>query len=67
MRTLVSLAAGGRHPAAALVAAGAWQDETALREALAGMAPKLEAIGLRICRRKADLRIAWAKPAQPAP
>lgn len=60
-RTLAPLAAGGRHPGNALVAAGTWVDEGALREALAGLAPKLEAVGLRICRRKAGLRMARAK------
>lgn len=60
VRTLLPMAAGGRHPASALVEAGAWRDEAALREALAAMAPKLAAIGLRIYRRKAGLRIARA-------
>ncbi|APT31382.1 hypothetical protein MCBMB27_02091 [Methylobacterium phyllosphaerae] len=72
VRTLAPLAAGGRHPAAALVAAGGWQDEAALREALSGLGPKLAALGLRICRRKAGLRMAKVKgdracPARQAP
>ncbi|WP_139220990.1 hypothetical protein [Methylobacterium brachiatum] len=62
VRTLGPLAAGGRHPAAVLMAAGSWGDEEALREALVGLGPKLAAIGLRICRRKAGLRMAKARP-----
>ncbi|MCJ2132786.1 hypothetical protein MKK69_01680 [Methylobacterium sp. J-026] len=58
VRTLTPLAAGGRHAAAVLVAAGGWQDEVALREALAALGPKLAVLGLRICRRKAGLRMA---------
>lgn len=58
LRTLAPLAAGGRHPAVALVAAGGWRDEAALHEALSGLGPKLAALGLRICRRKAGLRMA---------
>lgn len=61
VRTLAPLTAGGRHPAAALLAAGGWRDEAALREALTGLAPKLAALGLRVCRRKAGLRMARAK------
>lgn len=61
-RTLEPLAAGGRHLPAALVAAGSWQDEAALREALDALAPKLAALGLRICRRKAGIRMAKVKP-----
>jgi hypothetical protein len=62
VRTLEPLAAGGRHPAASLVAAGGWGDELALREALDAMVPKLHAVGLRICRRKAGLRMTKAGP-----
>ena len=40
------------------MAAGGGQDEVALREALASLGPKLTALGLRICRRKAGLRMA---------
>ncbi len=58
IETLAPLAQGGRHPAAVLVTAGKWVDEVALREALAGLGPKLAAVGLRICRRKAGLRMA---------
>jgi len=61
VRTLVPLAAGGRHPPAALVAAGGWKDEAALREALARLSRKLAALGLRIDRRKAGLRMAKMK------
>ncbi|MCJ2059189.1 hypothetical protein MKL09_21940 [Methylobacterium sp. J-048] len=57
MHTLMPLAVGGRHLPTVLMAAGGWSDKAALREALAGLAPKLDAIGLRICRRKARLRI----------
>lgn len=64
VRTLVPLAAGGRHPPAVLMAAGGWADEGALREALAGLAPKLGALGLRVCRRKAGLRMAKLKQAR---
>lgn len=64
-RTLEPLAAGGRHPVAVLMEAGGWADEDVLGEALAGVAPKLGAIGLRVCRRKAGLRMAKQKP--PAP
>ncbi|MDH3031062.1 hypothetical protein [Methylobacterium fujisawaense] len=64
-RTLAPLAAGGRHPVADLIAAGSWRDEEALREALAGLGPKLAILGLRICWRKAGLRIAKLKPAAP--
>lgn len=62
IQTLAPLAAGGRHPDAALVTAGAWRDEEALREALAGIGGKLAALGLRIDRRKAGLRMARLKP-----
>lgn len=60
-RTLAPLAIRGRHPAAALVAAGGWRDEAALREALAGLSEKLAVLGLRIDRRKAGLRMAKAR------
>lgn len=60
-RTLAPLAVGGRHPIAALMAASAWQDEAALREALAGVSPKLAAVGLRTDRRKGVIRIARAQ------
>ena len=59
--TLTPLAQGGRHPATALMAAGGWASEEALREALAGLGPKLSAIGLRVCRRKTGLRMARAR------
>jgi|GEM_PF-3001032 len=62
VRTLAPLAAGGRQPANALVEAGAWRDEVALREALTGIGGKLAALGLRIDRRKAGLRMARMKP-----
>ncbi|WP_267361097.1 MULTISPECIES: hypothetical protein [unclassified Methylobacterium] len=67
VRTLAPLAAGGRHPVAVLMTAGGWQDEQALHEALAGLGPKLAALGLRICCRKAGLRIAKARPSKSAP
>lgn len=60
-RTLAPLAAGGRHAAAVLVAAGGWQDEDALCDALAALGPKLAVLGLRICKRRAGLRIAKLK------
>jgi hypothetical protein len=66
VRTLAPLAAGGRHSAAALVAAGGWRDEASLREALAGLSGKLAVLGLRICKRKAGLRMAKYNPAGPA-
>jgi hypothetical protein len=62
VRTLGPLAVGGRHLPAVLVTAGGWQDEEALREALTGLGLKLAAIGLRVCRRKAGLRMAKARP-----
>lgn len=61
-QTLAPLAAGGRHTPAVLVAAGGWQDEATLGEALVAIGGKLAAIGLRICRRKAGLRMAKVKP-----
>lgn len=45
------------------MASGGWGDEESLREALAGLGPKLAAIGLRVCRRKAGLRMAKARAA----
>jgi len=62
VRTLMPLSAGGRHSADALVVAGGWRDEAALREALAGLGGKLTALGLRIDRRKAGMRMARVKP-----
>lgn len=61
IETLQPLAQGGRHPTEALIAAGAWGDVAALREALNAMAPKLFAVGVRICRKKAGLRMARAR------
>ena len=63
VRTLGVLAAGGRHQPAALVAAGAWKDEGALRDALVAIGGKLAAIGLRVDRRKTGLRMAKVKDA----
>ncbi|MGH1591784.1 hypothetical protein ACRBEV_29600 [Methylobacterium phyllosphaerae] len=62
VRTLAPLAAGGRHPAATLAAAGGWREEAELWEALDGLGGKLAALGLRIDRRKAGLRMARIKP-----
>lgn len=67
IRTLAPLATGGRHSAAVLMSAGEWQDEAVLGEALDGMAGKLAALGLRICRKKAGLRMAKVKPVKQAP
>jgi hypothetical protein len=64
--TLAPLAQGGRHPVAALMTAGGWADEGALREALAALAPKLAVLGLRVCRRKAGFRMAKAMHAAPS-
>ncbi len=61
--TLMPLAQGGRQPVETLVAAGGLADETALREALAALAPKLGVIGLRVCRRKAGIRMAKVREA----
>lgn len=61
IETLQPLAQAGRHSADALVAAGKWTDEAALRKALDALAPKLAVSGLRICRRKAGLRMAKAR------
>ena len=66
-QTLAPLAAGGRHLPAVLMAAGGWQDDQALREALAGVGGKLAALGLRVDRRKAGLRMAKVRPVRPAP
>lgn len=57
-RTLEPLAAGGRYLPAVLMAAGGWQVEAAFREAMAGLEPKLAILKLRICRRKAGIRMA---------
>ncbi|XYD10156.1 hypothetical protein R1A27_06485 [Methylobacterium sp. NMS12] len=62
VRTLAPLAAGGRHLPAVLTAAGSWQDEAVLREVLAGLGPKLAALGLRICWRKVGIRMARVRP-----
>lgn len=62
LRTLEVLAVKGRHPVPSLLAAGRWQDEAALRVALEAFRPKLAAIGLRVCRRKAGWRLAKAAP-----
>jgi hypothetical protein len=62
VRTLEPLCAGGRHPTATLVAAGKWADEASLREALNALAPKLAVLGLRLCRRKAGLRMTKTRP-----
>ena len=64
VKTLEPLAAGGRHLPSVLVAAGGWQDEQALREALAGLGPKLAILNLRVCHRKAGLRMAKARAAK---
>ena len=66
VRTLAPLAAGGRHAAAVLMVAGGWQDDQALCEALAGIGGKLAALGLRIDRRKAGIRMAKIKPGRAA-
>ncbi|MCJ2017162.1 hypothetical protein MKK84_06955 [Methylobacterium sp. E-065] len=63
VRTLGPLAGGGRHLPAVLVAAGGWSGEDALREALVGIGGKLAALGLRIDRRKAGIRMAKVKTA----
>jgi len=60
-KTLEPLVASGRHTATVLMAAGDWVDEAALREALAGLGPKLAVLGLRVDRRKAGLRMAKMK------
>lgn len=67
IETLQPLAQSGRHPAEALVTAGKWADERALREALTALAPKLAVLGLRVCRRKTGIRMAKLKPAKSAP
>ncbi|MCJ2018625.1 hypothetical protein MKK84_14460 [Methylobacterium sp. E-065] len=58
MRTCEVLAGRGRHPVPSLLIAGRWDDEAALRAALKAFKPKLAAIGLRVCRRKAGWRLA---------
>lgn len=62
MRTLVPLSESGRRPAAALQAAGSWADETSMFEALAALSGKLAAIGLRIDKRKAGIRMGRLRP-----
>ncbi|MCJ2051249.1 hypothetical protein [Methylobacterium sp. J-070] len=66
LRTMEVLVSKGRHPVPSLLAAGRWEDEAALRAAVEAFRPKLAAIGLRICRRKAGLRIAKSKPGKAA-
>ena len=66
IQTLQPLAAGGRHAPAVLMAAGGWQDEAAMGEALAGIGGKLAALGLRIDRRRAGLQMAKSRPARAA-
>lgn len=61
-RTLEILAQGGRHAEADLVAAG-WRDADSLREGLASMGPKLVALGLRVDRRRAGVRIGRVRSA----
>ncbi|MDP4024045.1 hypothetical protein Q8W71_15555 [Methylobacterium sp. NEAU 140] len=63
VRTLHVLTHGGRHPAAVLVVAGGWRDEPALIEALRGLRPRLAAVGLRLDRRKAGVRMAKERAA----
>lgn len=60
LRTCEVLAGRGRHPVPSLLAVGPWQDYAALRAALESFRPKLTAIGLRVCRRKAGGRLAKA-------
>lgn len=55
---LAPLAVGGRHDEAGIAAATGCRDEAHLRELLTGMAGKLAAIGLRVDRRRAGIRIA---------
>jgi hypothetical protein len=61
VRTLEALTTPGRHDEAVVAAAGGWRDVEHFREALAGLAPKLAAIGLRLDRRKAGVRITKVK------
>src|ERR1700712_3549511 len=56
-RTLAPLAAEGRQDEHELAVATGWRDEGHLREGLAALAPKLAALGLRLDRRKAGIRI----------
>ena len=56
LRTCEVLVGRGRHPIPSLLVAGRWEDEGALRAALEAFRPKLNAIGLRVCRRKAGWR-----------
>ncbi|KQT96067.1 hypothetical protein ASG60_20755 [Methylobacterium sp. Leaf469] len=61
VRTLEALSTPGRHDEAVVAAGGGWRDVGHLREAMAGLAPKLAAIGLRLDRRKAGIRITKAR------
>lgn len=61
-KTLTILAKGGRHAEADLVAAG-WRDAETLREGLAAMGPKLDALGLRVDLRRVGIRIGRVRSA----
>jgi len=62
VRTLEALVPPGRHEEAVVAAAGGWRDVAHFREAMAGLAPKLAVVGLRLDRRKAGIRITKSKP-----
>lgn len=53
---LAPLAVGGRHP-----------EPAELRTALDGLAPRLAAVGLRVCRRKGGVRIARVRTTKAPP
>lgn len=58
LRSLQVLAQGKRHPVSALLPG--WRDEAALCAAVEAFRPRLAAVGLRVCRRKAGWRLASA-------
>lgn len=62
VRTLEALATPGRHDEAVVAAVGGWRDVAHFREGMAGLAPKLAVIGLRLDRRKTGVRITKVKP-----
>ena len=66
-KVLRPLAAGGRHDEAGIAAATGCRDVQQLREVLTGNAGKLAAVGLRVDRRKAGIRIGKIKAADVKP
>lgn len=61
VRLLVPLSVSGRHAEAVVATAAGCRDVTDLRERLTAAAGRLGAVGLRVDRRKAGIRVAKAK------